>query len=176
MNNKGFMMAEVVIVSSIVLVFLTGLYVSYNKLYSIYNSRISYYDIVTLYRLGYYRDYLLGELGNDGWNSLLDKATPVTTDATGEIDNRYSGDTVYILKNNDKNLDDDVNSGILTYFENSDDKITLKEYIQYLSTSVTFKDNEYDMNYVMILESCSVVENVVDVDDCKYAYLEVDKK
>ena len=56
MNNKGFMMAELVVVSAIVLVALSGLYVSYNKIFSIYNKRINYYDVATLYELGNIRD------------------------------------------------------------------------------------------------------------------------
>ena len=58
-DNKGFMMAEVVVVSSIVLIFLTTIFTSYNKLYAAYVNRINYYDVVTLYRLGYYRDILI---------------------------------------------------------------------------------------------------------------------
>lgn len=56
MNNKGFMMAEVVVVSSIILVALVGLYASYNKIFSIYNQRVDYYDVPTLYELGDYRN------------------------------------------------------------------------------------------------------------------------
>jgi len=56
MNNKGFMMAEVVVVASIVLVTLVGLYTSYNKIFSIYNKRVDYYDVATLYDLAYIRD------------------------------------------------------------------------------------------------------------------------
>ena len=59
MNNKGFMMAEVVVVSAIVMLTIVGLYQSYNKIYSAYNTRIDYYDSTTLYRLGYYRDILI---------------------------------------------------------------------------------------------------------------------
>ena len=59
MNRKGFMMAEVVVVSAIVMVSIVGLYQSYNKIYSAYTTRIKYYDSTTLYRLGYYRDILI---------------------------------------------------------------------------------------------------------------------
>ena len=36
MNNKGFMMAEVVVVSAVIIVTLVTLYVSYNKIFSLY--------------------------------------------------------------------------------------------------------------------------------------------
>ena len=56
MNNKGFMMAEVIVVSSIILITLTALYTSYNKIIAVYNQRIDYYDIKTLYELAYIKD------------------------------------------------------------------------------------------------------------------------
>ena len=44
MNNKGFMMAEVIVVASIILIAMVGLYASYNKIFSLYNQRMDYYD------------------------------------------------------------------------------------------------------------------------------------
>ena len=51
LNKKGFMMAEVIVVSSIVLITLTSLYISYNKIYSTYKKRINYYDVSIIYDL-----------------------------------------------------------------------------------------------------------------------------
>ncbi|MCI6847349.1 MAG: hypothetical protein MR835_00630, partial [Erysipelotrichaceae bacterium] len=51
LNKKGFMMAEVIVVSSIVLITLTSLYMSYNKIYSTYKKRINYYDVSIIYDL-----------------------------------------------------------------------------------------------------------------------------
>ena len=70
MNNKGFMMAEVVVVSAIVMIALAGLYMSYVKIYAIYNERINYYDVNTLYQLSFYRDVLTETKEMD--KSLLD--------------------------------------------------------------------------------------------------------
>ena len=68
MNRKGFMMAEVVVVSAIVMVTIIGLYQSYNKLYSTYATRLKYHDAETLYRLGNYRDTLIE---NGSLNTIL---------------------------------------------------------------------------------------------------------
>ena len=44
LNNKGFMMAEVVVVSSIILIFMTVMFTSYNKMFSIYpNNHLTYF-------------------------------------------------------------------------------------------------------------------------------------
>ena len=75
MNNKGFMMAEVIITASIVLVALAGLFSGLNKIYSEYMKRISYYDTVTLCRLGYYRDILIE---NNKINELLTSTNTVS--------------------------------------------------------------------------------------------------
>ena len=56
MNKKGFMMAEVIVVSAVIVVTLVGLYASYNKIFSLYNQRLNYYDVATLYELAYIRD------------------------------------------------------------------------------------------------------------------------
>lgn len=145
MNNKGFMMAEVVVVSAIVLVFLAGLYASYNKIYSIYSSRVDYYDVTTLYKLGYYRDVLIEDDVKDLNKYIEEYRDPV------KLTGLDSGDVVYLLK-----------KGALDVNVVSDEKKTFQDYVNFLSDSVTFNSN-----YMMIMESCSTT------DKCKYAYLEV---
>lgn len=138
MNNKGFMMAEVVVVSAIILVALVGLYTSYNKIFSIFNQRIDYYDVGTLYELASYRDYKLGETSTDVNNPVYSTSL----------------DAIYYI---DK---DDLNSLNVS-------RQTFKDYIVFLSGSVDFGD--------MSQENILVMENCVDNDNCKYAYLEVFK-
>lgn len=173
MNNKGFMMAEVVVVSAIILVTLTGLYASYNKVYGIYKARLNYYDAVTLYRLSYYRDILIE-------NQVIDKAMEEAKKGTvlnvynsikegGIFElptvemSEYISDTVFFISK-DKFSDSVLN--------NQDDvNLTFKEYVKFLSTSVTINSN-----YIMVMERCNIDKDdssKVDIDNCKYAYLEV---
>lgn len=195
MNNKGFMMAEVVVVSAIVMVTIVGLYQSYNKLYSTYNTRIDYYDSTTLYRLGYYRDILIE-------NNLLkiDKETGNLYINNNDVSNTkvvdiYSsnGNTMFSLSENE--LQPNVNDTVLLIKTNkSSDKfeiiikinesskkfeingaeldninLTFKDYLKYLSTSTTFESS-----YIMVMERCtSNDDNSKNIDDCKYAYLEI---
>lgn len=109
MNNKGFMMAEVVVVSSIILVTLTALYVSYNKIIAIYNQRVDYYDVTTLYELAYARDI----------NIFTDQ--PSKTQILNEPDKK-----VYYLNYNDLSTLSVSNQ-------------TFKDYIEFLNNSATFE-------------------------------------
>ena len=156
MNNKGFMMAEVIVVSSIILVFLAGLYLSYNKIFAAYNSRIDYYDASTLYRLAYYRDNLIEE---DKMNDALSSANNNTIiEITNfEVDSNYN-DKVFLIYNNKSNIASSI-LGSKTV------NATFKDYASFLSTSA----NLTGTNYVMIMERCKKSDN----NDCKYAYLEV---
>lgn len=166
-DNKGFMMAEVVVVSSIVLIFLTTIFTSYNKLYAAYVNRINYYDVVTLYRLGYYRDILIE---NDKINSLLTNNT-VEIYNSGSINNLFNlpsseipqnqEDRVFLINNKKNKL-----SG--NELDSFDIKPTFSDYMSYLSTSATIKSN-----YVMIMERCEKNGDTININDCKYAYLEI---
>lgn len=113
MNRKGFMMAEVVVVSSIVLITLVSFYVSYNKIISEYNKRIDYYDVTTLYDLAYVRKNISDISKYDSMELLVD------------------GDDkkVYYL-----------NTAHLKSLEVANQ--TFKDYLNYLDGSVTFKSKD----------------------------------
>ena len=144
MNRKGFMMAELIVVSAIVLTTMVGLYSSYNKVYSLYKTRLTYYDINTLYKLGYYRDSLEYTLGSEKIDNL---------------DLSVDGEKVYLINNNRK----PINRNIFNNINNVN--ITFKEYVDFLENSVDFND----FDYMLIMEKC----NSDGKSDCTYAYLEV---
>lgn len=63
-GQKGFMLAEVIVVSTIVISVLTALYISFNRLYANYQLRFQYYDVNGLYAASkisnlYIDEYLL---------------------------------------------------------------------------------------------------------------------
>ncbi len=171
MNNKGFMMAEVIVVSSIVLIFLTTIFTSYNKMYATYLTRVGYYDVVTLYRLGYYRDILIE---NDKMTSLLTTAPVTKIYASDNSSNNLfslpeveisdnAEDKVFLIRTATNNHA--INGSALNSEEVNE---TFKDYIKYLSTSVTPKSN-----YIMVMERCNIKSGTSNTDDCKYAYLEI---
>lgn len=132
MNNKGFMMAEVVVVSAIVLVTLTTLYISYNKILSIYNQRVDYYDVKTLYKLAYIRD--------TNYEKMINNLTPDWEPIT---ENSSTYDKIYYV---DKaSLKGSLPTGI---------NETYKDYINYLKDSI----NSETQN-IIIMESCPTSNN-----------------
>lgn len=163
MNNKGFMMAEVVVVSAIVMITLAGLYMSYVKIYAIYNERINYYDVNTLYQLSFYRDVLTETKEMD--KSLLDY----------EID---KNDIVYINDIIDSKMTDSEKKIDLVYLlpvnklrgmtEINNLNPTFVNYVKYLLDTM-----DIQTEYMMLLERCSSNQEVRDNNNCKYAYLEV---
>ena len=143
MNNKGFMMAEVVVVASIVLVTMAGLYVSYNKVFSLYNQRIDYYDVTTLY-----------ELSNIKENTNLYGVQNFYSNG-----NVVSGAYTIIQEEFRKVFWVDVH--LLDTLDVGSPKFN--DYLRYLYNSV-----EFEMRDVYVMEDC--INN--DPDNCKYAYLE----
>ena len=134
MNNKGFMMAEVVVVSSIILVTLVGLYTSYNKIISIYNQRVNYYDVSTLYDLAYVRD--LND--KDGLLSSKGSGARITNGVK-------TGSTVYLVSKTD-----------LSSLTSKSIKPTFKEYINYLKDS---KGIRFATNKILVMEKCKTTDN-----------------
>ena len=157
LNKKGFMMAEVVVVSSIILIFLAGLFTSYNQIYTVYKTRLNYYDTNVLFKLGYYRDILIE---NNKLNNILSDVNNnnIRNLNTDLGDKHEVNDNVFMVAINvnkiDKTLFDDV-VGINQTFKD--------DYVRYLSTAVNFNSN-----YVMIMERCNN-----DKTNCKYGYIEI---
>lgn len=128
LNKKGFMMAEVIVVSSIVLITLTSLYISYNKIYSTYKKRINYYDVSIIYDLDKIRR-----------NTAIDASTNNT-----KIDSE-SNTTVYAipLPITDNKITD-------LSQENTTFNTTFNEYLEYLKNSITVNN----CNYILVMEKC----------------------
>lgn len=189
LNRKGFMMAEVVVVSAVVLITLTTLYMSYNKILSIYEQKLTYEDSNMLYDLAYYRDCLIEmpefEFRDGNWYpvttidngllmKLLDKVGPSNKFIDyGSIRDAFSyitlddykfdlfpGDNIYLVYNDYNN-----NGNSLPKTAFSGKKQTLQDYIEYLDTGINLRNT----NYIMVLERCNG-------NDCKYAYLNLEIK
>lgn len=176
-NKKGFMMAELVVVSAIVLVTLVSLYTSFNKIYSIYKSRVGYYDVATLYRLGYYRDLLNeydvlddvkskaktdkifainkfnNEIKQNEFNNLIKSSL-------GGVDPPNSEDNVFLVYNNKNKIDSSIFNDVSN---------TFKDYVDYLKDSIDFSNFEY----MLVMERCNLNGSSVDINSCNYSYLEI---
>lgn len=142
LNKKGFMMAEVIVVSSIVLITLTSLYMSYNKIYSTYKKRINYYDVSIIYDLDQIRR-----------NEEIDAPTNNTKI---NIKDSESNTTVYAIPLTGNKITD-TNTNL------SQENTTFNEYLKYLKNSITVNN----CNYILVMEKCDE-----DKKECKYGYLE----
>ena len=177
LNRKGFMMAEVVVVSAVVVITLTTLYASYNKIYSLYKARLNYNDTNTLYKLAYYRDCLIKDehIGIGANNKMESYISSLNSGDYADLaENEDEHWNYYGLKRNEEesykiflifNDNKNINSNN-TILNNSDISSTYHDYISYLANSVDLTKTKY----VMIMERCSDSEK----KDCKYAYLEVE--
>ena len=157
-GRKGFMMAEVVVVSVVIAVVLITLFTGLNRVSSAYEKRDRYYDIDALYLAMMANDALIE---NGSINNLINDGTSTIIEAN---------DDVNLLLNTYNN--DDVNLYFSLYEKGKIDKLkdlsttkeTTKEFIDYLGTKFDFND---DYNYVIISEICK------NVDDCYYYALKV---
>lgn len=152
MNKKGFMMAELVVVSSVVVVTLTVLYASFNKIMASYDEILNYNDVGTTYRLGYY--IRTNSIYND---ALLDENFKEINLGQEEINKVEYKDNLYVCK-------------VSTLQNLKKEKInqTFKDYITYVSENVS-----KEIKAVALLESCQTKKNSNNTT-CKYAYLEVE--
>lgn len=153
MNNKGFMMVELVVVSSIVVVALTALYISFNKIMISYDEIIDYNDVGTTYRLGYY--YKLLEANDkivkvDKPALLVDNSSDVET-----INGVVYKDIVYMS-----------NVSKLNELEKKVTNQTFKDFVTYVSKRL-FEGTEQ----ILVMESCQTKN---EVETCKYAYMDAD--
>ena len=143
-NNKGFMLAEVVVTSTVILTSLISLYITFNKLYKNYEIRSRYYDID-----GYYvTKEIIELLINNNINNYL----PLTTENYKElsIDNQdlkneinsiisaYQIQQIYVTKYTSTSLDNLKNSSINNTFKD------------YLEKYYNYNDNKY--SYLFIIE------------------------
>lgn len=167
-------MAEVIVVSAIVLIVMSTLFISYNKILSTYKTRINYNDMKTLNRLIYVRDLMIEQLdsvGNSKINRILDRASGQPPQSV--ICNNYSNYTdecivldtsnIDVVENNGEDFqsDDDsvVSEKIYIYnynqrkfdssiLNNVDDYVnpSFRDYIDYLSESIIFSQDfdDYD--------------------------------
>lgn len=150
MNNKGFMITEVVVVSVIVLSVLVTMYVSYGKLFTGFKEKINYYNPDSIYKLANVRDAMI----KDGTlNTLIKEYT-----STIKIDSYCKG-----LCNELKNTNNIYISNYEDLEKINNTNQTFKDYIAFLENNIENKNN-----YYLIIET-EVYNNYY------YSYLEVEK-
>lgn len=158
LNCKGFMMAEVIIVSTVILSTLVGLYTIFNKMYIVYTERSYYYNVDCVYVGKSIYEYLVSSsqfvsiLNSDNFNNnnnynLITKEND-SYKCNGLEDTICQGlGNTYKIKNA---IIFPYNKDVLSsYSNNSSFDVRLKDYLDYLSTSLNFDD---DFSYIIIVE------------------------
>ncbi len=156
-GRKGFMMAEVVVVSVVIAVVLITLFTGLNRVSSAYEKRDRYYDIDALYLAMMANDALI----ENGYINTIIKtgnSIKINNDDVNQLLNTYNNDDVNLYFSLYKKGKIDELKGLSTTKE------TTKEFIDYLGTKFYFND---DYNYVIISEICK------NDDDCYYYALKV---
>lgn len=149
MNKKGFMMAELVVVASIIVISLSTLYISYNRLITSYRRVINYYDVGLLYKLGYQYQRLAA-------NSLLESTLEQSeSDKYVDLSEKLileTGEVVYLV----------YQTSNLEELKNEVEHETFKEYITYLQDAVEINEEHF-----LVGEKCN------GDNKCLYSYMEV---
>ena len=171
-NNKGFMLAEAVITSTIVLTTLIGLYATFSRLYNLYNIRTTYFDIDGVYAIKGMIDNLIDNnidnlIDNNKMNSTLQQVNTnnysqliskkvcssanTNTNYCNSLQKLYNIENMYIIK---------YNKDAVTNLKNQDINQTFKDYLDYISNYYSFVDSNAD----------DTTDNKFNVDD-GYKYL-----
>lgn len=93
-NNKGFMLIELIITSTVVVTAMITLYASFNKIYSLYKTRNNYYSIDGTYAAketvrflmkdNIFADLINKKLGNENYTFLISNAKCNFNDGSNE--------------------------------------------------------------------------------------------
>lgn len=142
LNKKGFMLAEVVIVATVITTVLVFLYISLNRMSNAYDTRNRYYDLDAMYAAMEINDILPSEsfdssvvpyytslIKNNGYQFVEEFADFYSN--TG-----YNLNEVYYVKSNIVSLEK-LNESI------SNENTYLKDYISYLKDNIEFDKYKY---------------------------------
>jgi hypothetical protein len=151
------MMAEVIIVSSVIMATLVGLYSIFNKMYISYNERSYYYNVDSVYALR----SIYKKLIDDGKFVDLISGTISSTPYFDDFDLDESNDSYNVSKEFYDKLNETYNINkiiFVKYDKNSIEELKnnsssytngMQDYISYLYTSLDFNDS---FSYMFIIE------------------------
>lgn len=156
LNNFGFMLVEVIIVTVVVVSIMTSLYVVFNRVYKMYEIKNKYSNIDGIYALGLVRDELVDNLTI---NDLLKEAgenTYVTIDENKCVGNVEFCNAIFSNYKINKVILVNLYSHIIENNSNvdkfSDISNTFSDYISYLNNTEfsdyeqIYKEYEDDVN------------------------------
>lgn len=163
LNNKGFMLAEVIISASVIIVTLVSLYAGFARVYKAYEIRSTYYDADSVYALKTISDYFIDEMVFNSYISSINNTNKYVEfkkneSPSNKIDafinkmiENYNFKHFYLTR---------YNSDYLESIESISSD--LKEYINFLNSDGVIDD---DANYKYIFIS--------ETNDGRFSYLRI---
>ena len=180
LNCKGFMMAEVIIVSTVILGTLVGLYTIFNKMYIVYTERSYYYNVDAVYAGESIYKYLVSSdkfvsiLKKDQIKQSEDKIASGNVNLIKKDNNNYQCNSDFFIDTTDTNICNGLsttykikNATIFPYNSTAVNKdnsnvsgfdVRFKDYLDYLNTSLNFTEKDENdeekqkFNYIIIVE------------------------
>ena len=150
-NNKGFMLVEVIVTSTIIVTAMIGLYTSFNKIYKEHKVRNSYYNIDAIYAT---KEVINSMFYNNMYslvNDLLETNTSkyliennschLTVSSCGEIANFYQVENMILVKYDQASIE-----GIDVVHE------SFKNYINYVINYYGISNLTTEYNYLLLTE------------------------
>jgi hypothetical protein len=138
LNRKGFMLAEVTVVSALALTVMVVMYASSSRMIEAYKVRENYYDVDTIYATGYIYNHLIDSLNINNYISSYStyKSIKNADEYITKVVSEYNLNNVFFVKGS--NVDNLISASINKTFKN------------YLTNAV--KGNVDDNKYYLIVE------------------------
>lgn len=162
LNNKGFMLAEVIISASVIIVTLVSLYAGFARVYKAYEIRSTYYDADSVYALKTISDYFIDEMVFNNYISGINNTNRyVEFKEIGTPSNKIDAFINKMIENyNFKHFYlTRYNSDYLESIESISSD--LKEYIDFLDSDKVIDNTNY--KYIFISET----------NDGRFSYLRI---
>ena len=162
LNNKGFMLAEVIISASVIIVTLVSLYAGFARVYKAYEIRSTYYDADSVYALKTISDYFIDEMVFNSYISGINNTNKYVEFKKNESpSNKIDAFINKMIENYNFNFYlTRYNSDYLESIESISSD--LKEYINFLNSDGVIDD---DANYKYIFIS--------ETNDGRFSYLRI---
>ena len=143
LNNKGFMLLEVVVVSTIIVTVLTSLYIGFSKIYKAYEDRNNYFDVDTIYALKNIEDMfidsgvfntILLEINHDYYKEFIKEGldeNDYIDSYIKKISDNYSLESIYITTYSSSSLDK---------IKNDSNNLEFNDFLIYLNKNLDFSE------------------------------------
>lgn len=154
LNNKGFMLAEVIIVTTVMITSLVGLYKGFSNTYKAYEIKSRYYDTKTIYALKNMENFLIDEM-------ILNKYAPSNNNFYIEITKDLDSDEYHEAYIDKFITENDIDQLYLTKFtktnldslkSNTNDDELIK-YIDYIIDQYISNSNSDEYTFILIAKT-----------------------